>query len=257
MAALPRGDGGDARPSPKGDGEAAGAAQEEAVGAEPARRAAARQRPVGDDDVGRGAGADHLVPADEMAGAGGEDPPAAAAAVECGGAQIRAAGGGGQAVELEIIGLGAAELGERVADIVAGAWAEQSEPAAFACARTRWRPSPVTRRSGAGVASAQSAPAATGARPVEPPARAPQADPQAAGDDQGEGGGRHGGEQGDRAGRVGGGVGEPEQEARAPAPVSHQKGAPRPTRSNSKASASSGMMMKVVSGMATTLASAP
>ena len=40
-------------------------------------------------------------------------------------------------------------------------------------------------------------------------------------------------------------------------PVSHQKGAPRPNRSNRSASASSGMMMKVVSGMAITLAKAP
>ena len=39
--------------------------------------------------------------------------------------------------------------------------------------------------------------------------------------------------------------------------VIHQKGAPSPTLSSSKASASAGMMTKVVSGIATTLASAP
>ena len=40
-------------------------------------------------------------------------------------------------------------------------------------------------------------------------------------------------------------------------PVSHQKGAPRPMRSNSSASTSSGMTTKVVSGMAIRLAKAP
>lgn len=39
--------------------------------------------------------------------------------------------------------------------------------------------------------------------------------------------------------------------------ATHQKGAPNPTESNSNASASIGMITKVVSGIATTLASAP
>ena len=39
--------------------------------------------------------------------------------------------------------------------------------------------------------------------------------------------------------------------------VSHQKGAPSPTRSSSNASASSGITTKVVSGIATILAKAP
>ena len=40
-------------------------------------------------------------------------------------------------------------------------------------------------------------------------------------------------------------------------PATHQNGAPNPTMSNSSAIASNGMMTKVVSGIATTLASAP
>ena len=91
-----------------------------------------------------------------------------------------------------------------------GRAAERARPSAVRSAR--WRPSPVTSRSGAGVGSAQSAPAATGTRPQRrqrvrhrqihsPPATI-----------SAKAAARHGRQQGDRAGRGGGGVGEPEQE---------------------------------------------
>ena len=188
------------------------AAQEGAVRLEPARRAGARQQAVGDDDVGLGAGADHLVPAHELRRAGDEDPPAAPAAVDVGGAQVRAAGGGRQALELEDIRARrrTARPGCRGHSRRRSAGAGPARRSGVR--RTRWRPSPVTMRSGAGVASAQAAPSTTGTRPSRrqrvrhrqihrPPAaiRAKAARGIA-------------GSRATAPGRAGGGVGEPEQQ---------------------------------------------
>ena len=126
MAPDLAGDGREPRPLAEGDSEAAAASQEGAIGLEPAR-GAARQHPVGDDDIGLGTGPNHPVPAHEMRRAGHEDSPAAAVAVEVGGAEIAAAGGDWQAVEVAIFRRGGGELGERLADIVARLWSQQRE----------------------------------------------------------------------------------------------------------------------------------
>ena len=131
MAADLAGDGGDAWRIAERDREPAGAAEQGAVRLEPARPAPAGQPSVGDDDVGFGAGAHHLVPADS--GASASPAPAPAAAVDMGRAQVGAARRRRQPVEIDIFRLGAGQLRQRLADIIAGTRTQQRQlPAAGA-----------------------------------------------------------------------------------------------------------------------------
>ena len=150
-----------------------------------------------------------------------------------------------------------AVLRQHVAGIVARPVAQQRHAPSRSRTAT-CRPSPVTSRSGAGVSSAQAAPdrerqrapaAATASATARSTAR-PR--PSA------------------RKRRVGI-AGQRRHRSRAPPrpacashssprsarPASHHTGAPSPARSSTSASASSGMTTKVVSGIATMLASAP
>ena len=132
-------------------------------------------------------------------------------AIDIGGAQILAARDAGQVVELDIIGLRRGQLGQRVADIVAGPPAQDRQPAVRSAQRDmaavagdeqvgqrrRQRP----ERSGHDRDQAQ-----------PPPARPPQAEPQAARDHQRESAARHRRQHRHRAGRSGGRVRDPQQQ---------------------------------------------
>ena len=125
------GDSGDMGIGAERDREAAGAAQEGAVGAEPAGRAAARQAAVAT-TMSASAQARTISAQATMWGVRVTSNRQRRRRDDVGGAQIGAAGGVGERFEVEEIGFGAARFGERVAHVIPGTRAQQSEPAILA-----------------------------------------------------------------------------------------------------------------------------
>ena len=238
------------------DRDPAGAGQRAAVELQPAWRAAARQPAFGDDDVGLGAGARPTSPTRSIATSAWRGSASAGRRARRGDAAVARAGRERARGERLRFVVEACGLGDDLADEVAAPLAQH----AAACRRRRpprgGCPSPVTSRSGVGDRPRPPSPSPIGTRPSKraqlvhrnshrPPATiVPNA---------------HGGIAASNAtaprlrrrnapGRAA---------ASSDRPHSHHKGAPSPAMSSNSAPASSGMMTKVVSGMATMLAKTP
>ena len=136
-----------------------------AIGLEPARPAGPRQPPLADDDVGLGAGAVHLGDVDQIGRSRRQHAPAPPAAHQIDRAQVRPAARA-RAARRSPPPRRNSRHSRRASAAHNRPRAAAAAPAARSASRTAmWRPSPVTSRSGGGVASAQAAPISSGTSP--------------------------------------------------------------------------------------------